>query len=81
MRKIQIHPVSLLAGVGLASIAFVTMGQKQVPSAVVLPLSGVEESVRPSDYVRIAEGTPYQVPAGKGSSCGLSDGRRALPAT
>ncbi len=72
MKPIQLHPGSVLAGVGVALLAFVVMGQ-QVVSTGQAPLAGLDPeltrppafAVHPRDFVQIKEGTPYTVPAGK----------------
>ena len=77
MRTLQLHPSSLLAGIGLSVLVFVAMGQKSVPtgtpSAVSLPVGEYGDelqrqpkfAVHPRDWVQIEEGVPYVVPAKK----------------
>lgn len=65
-RTIQIHPLSLLVGVGFALIGLVAMGQ--MPSAnrpAAQHDSMYLQVAHPRDWIVIEEGVPYTVPAGK----------------
>jgi hypothetical protein len=62
MRKIELHPVSLAVGSGVAALAFLAMSQAPVTPVAV---RGVQYAAHPRDYVQIEEGTPFVVPAGK----------------
>ncbi len=63
MRPFTLHPVSLLAGVVLAGVLFVSMSQK--PVLLNARTVNVQYMPDPRDMVQISEGTPYQVPEGK----------------
>src|SRR5689334_21621039 len=76
----RIHPLSVLLGLALAALCFVTMSQTPVigPAAI-----RIEYIPHPRDMVKIREGTPYVVPAGKlfvltalGSTYPVSGGER-----
>jgi hypothetical protein len=65
-RTIQLHPLSLLAGVGIALLGLVAMGQTSVPNRPLLDHSSMFSQVaHPRDWVVIKEGTTYTVPVGK----------------
>ena len=65
-RSIQLHPLSVLVGLGIAVLALVTMGQSadiaHTRVAVVSPVLG---PAHPRDFIEILEGAPYTVPAGR----------------
>lgn len=69
---IQLHPGSLFAGLGLAVLAFIAMGQQSMTSSP--PRTGLDSvlmrppaaaPVQPKDWFSIVEGQPFVVPAGK----------------
>lgn len=63
MRPLTLNPASLVAGVVLAGLAFVTMSQK--PVLLNARTVNVQYMPDPRDMVQISEGVPYVVPAGK----------------
>ena len=68
MRSIQLHPMSLFAGAGVAVLALVAMGQQQLPNYELRFPQAVRSPVfqiHPRDWVQIKEGTPFVVPAGR----------------
>ncbi|MCY3002589.1 MAG: hypothetical protein NTV21_12375 [Planctomycetota bacterium] len=65
MKPITLHPSSLLVGVGLTAIAFVSMAQSPQLAVPTLARPSPQALVRPQDMVRIREGTPFTVPANK----------------
>ena len=65
-RSIQLHPLSVLIGFGIALMAFVTLGQAAPVVAQRVGIVGsVQVAPHPRDIVLIVPGTPYLVPAGK----------------
>jgi hypothetical protein len=63
-RTIQLHPLSLLAGVGFALLGVVAMGQMPAgPHARYSPPT-VAATVTPSSWLQIREGTGFLVPSG-----------------
>jgi hypothetical protein len=65
-RTIQLHPLSLLVGVGFALLGVVAMGQ--MPAAkrpAAAHDSGLLQVAHPRDWVVVEEGVPYTVPQGK----------------
>jgi hypothetical protein len=66
MQPIQLHPVSLAAGFGIAALAFLVMSQAPTPAPnPALVTRAPQFAVHPRDYVQILEGVPYAVPPGK----------------
>jgi hypothetical protein len=66
MRTIQLHPLSVLVGLGIATLAFVAMAQSPTPIDPVLhPRSLPQPVIAARDMVQIKEGTPFVVPASK----------------
>jgi hypothetical protein len=65
-RTIQLHPLSLLAGVGFALLSLVAMGQ--VPTAkrpAASHDSGLLQVAHPRYWIIVEEGAPFTVPPGK----------------
>ncbi|MCC7013943.1 MAG: hypothetical protein IT454_15410 [Planctomycetes bacterium] len=66
MQSIQLHPLSLLTGIGLALVAFVAMGQSPQPiSPSTSSNRTLEFFARPRDFVQVDEGSTFVVPSGK----------------
>lgn len=65
MKPITLHPSSLLVGVGLAALAFVSMAQSPQPAVPSLARPSVQTVIRPQDMLRIREGLPFTVPVNK----------------
>lgn len=65
MKPITLHPSSLLVGVGLTALAFVSMAQSPQLAVPTLARPSPQALVRPQDMLRIREGTPFTVPANK----------------
>ncbi len=64
LRTIQLHPLSVLVGIGFALLGLVAMGQ--MPAAnrpAVQHASMYLQVAHPRDWVVIEEGVPYTVPA------------------
>ena len=76
MRTIQLHPGSLIAGIGVAAIAFLAMSQQIAPNGQTPPRAELDPvltrppafAVHPRDFVQVKEGAPYTVPAGRSCS-------------
>jgi hypothetical protein len=65
-RTIQLHPLSVLVGLGIALLGLVAMGQMAVPSRTALAHSSMFRQVaHPRDWVVIKEGVPFLVPPGR----------------
>jgi hypothetical protein len=62
MPKLELHPVSLVAGAALAVLAFVAMAPAPPPPSAQPIYNGLVPAVA---MVQIQEGVPYVVPAGK----------------
>lgn len=60
---VRLHPSSLVVGALAAALVFVCMSQITTP--VSFPSGRFQFGPHPRDFVRIQEGTPYTVPAGK----------------
>ncbi|MCY3002962.1 MAG: hypothetical protein NTV21_14265 [Planctomycetota bacterium] len=66
MRTIQLHPASLLSGIGLACLAMLAMGQSPQPATPTLsPRNQPLAVIQARDFVQIRQGQPYTVPTGK----------------
>jgi hypothetical protein len=66
MQPIQIHPASLVVGLGIASLAFLAMAQAPVPNAPTqIQRAPPQFLAHPRDFVEIQEGVQFVVPAGK----------------
>ena len=62
MRSLTLHPASLVAGVLVAALGLLSMGQTPPLNARTVNVNYLPD---PRDMVQIAEATPYLVPAGK----------------
>ncbi len=65
MKTINLHPTSLLAGIGLTCLAFLAMAQNPQPINPTWSPRNPLPVVLLRDYVQIYEGTPYTVPPNK----------------
>jgi hypothetical protein len=69
MKSVQLHPLSLLAGVAFAFVIFLAMGQMQMTEApdLVRVAFASPLAVEPTadQMVMVNEGQPYAVPTGK----------------
>lgn len=66
MRTLQLHPASLLCGIGLACLAMICMGQTpQAPAPTLASRSQPLPMIQARDFVQIRQGQPYTVPTGK----------------
>ena len=64
MRTIQLHPLSVFAGIGIAALAFVAMAQ--TPQAIDPELRRQPQpAIAARDMVQIRGGTSFVVPVGK----------------
>ena len=65
MKPITLHPSSLLAGIGLASLAFLAMAQTPQPISPTAVFRSPQPIINARDYVQIRQGTPFVVPPNK----------------
>ena len=60
LRTITIHPLSLAVGAVFAAVILFSMSQSTTPMS-----QRIEYGPQPKDFVRVQEGQPWTVPAGK----------------
>jgi len=68
MKNLNLHPKSALVGAGVVLLAGVLSAQQianRFVSVRVLETPTLQMAPHPRDFVRIVEGTPYTVPAGR----------------